>query len=113
MAVSPAGHCTYATKFEQERLAAHLSPRTELARPVDRKAARHRDVATRRVRRPHLVRYQPSSWRAPSHRERTTSPAGSVRAMAADCPAQAWIRSMSFALVPTSRITVVSPRCTG
>ena len=30
-----------------------------------------------------------------------------------DWPAQAWIRSISPALVPASRIAAVSPRCTG
>jgi hypothetical protein len=50
---------------------------------------------------------------ASSQSRRTTSAAGSARANAADCPAQACIRCTSWAPAPASRITAVSPRCTG
>jgi hypothetical protein len=44
---------------------------------------------------------------------RTTASAGSACAIAADCPAHACMRSMSFSLMAASRIACVSPRCTG
>lgn len=57
--------------------------------------------------------YPTNSARPRSHKSRTTSPAVSARAMAADCPAQACIRLTSPALPASSRIACVRPRWTG
>ena len=50
---------------------------------------------------------------APLQSRLRTSPAGSARASALDCPAHACMRSMSLSLTAASRIACVNPRWTG